>query len=159
MNESLSRVAAILASSAGLSLFCGCHRSTAEAMPTAAPAVSVQVTHLKRGEITRSITLPSLSLRPYQEATLYAKVAGYLKTIIVDKGDMVNEGQILAEIEVPEMTADLARYRAELEVAEIDYRRVREAQKKAPDLVVVQAVDTAKAKYDVAKANLDRLET
>jgi membrane fusion protein (multidrug efflux system) len=86
-------------------------------------------------------------------------VAGYLKTITVDKGDWVNDGQVLAEIEVPEMAADLAKYRAELEVAEIDYRRVRDAQNKAPDLVMVQAVDTAKAKYDVAKANLDRLET
>src|SRR6266566_3722844 len=154
MNESLSRVAAILASSAGLSLFWGCHRSTAEATRTSAPALPVQVTHLKRGEIARSITLPSLNLRPYQEATLYAKVAGYLKAITVDKGDAVREGQLLAEIEVPELVADLAKYRAELEVAEVEYRRVHEAQEKAPDLVVAQTVDAAKAKYDVAKANL-----
>jgi len=119
----------------------------------------VQVTHPRKGEITRSITLPSLNLRPYQEATLYAKVAGYLKSIAVDKGDVVSEGQLLAEVEVPEMVADLAKYRAEGEVADIDYKRVRDAQKKAPDLVVVQTVDAAKAKYAVAKANLDRLET
>src|SRR5438128_4743488 len=159
MQGNLSRLAALVFTVFGTGIFCGCNRSTPEAPPAAPPAASAQVTHLKKGEITRSITLPSLNLRPYQEATLYSKVAGYLKTITVDKGDAVREGQLLAEIEVPEMVADLAKYRAEVEVAELDYKRVRDAQKKAPDLVVVQTVDTAKAQYDVAKANLDRLET
>src|SRR5215471_13108202 len=83
----------------GAGVLAGCNRAASDPMSPPAAPVSVQVTHLKRGEIARSITLPSLSLRPYQEATLYAKVAGYLKTITVDKGDTVNEGQLLAEIE------------------------------------------------------------
>ena len=40
--------------------------------------------------------------RPYQSVTLYAKVSGYLKSIRVDKGDVVQQGQILAVIESPE---------------------------------------------------------
>ena len=56
----------------------------------------------------------------YQEATLYAKVAGYLKTINVDKGDTVKEGDTLAEIEAPEMEADLVKARAEAEAAQIE---------------------------------------
>jgi membrane fusion protein (multidrug efflux system) len=159
MRSNLFRFAVLVFVMLGAGVLAGCNRAASEpTTPTETP-VSVQVKHVKRGEISRSISLPSLNLRPYQEATLYAKVAGYLKTITVDKGDMVKDGQLLAEIEVPEMAADLARYKAELEVAEIDYRRVRDAQKTAPDLIVVQAVDTAKAKFDVAKANLDRLET
>jgi len=159
MNVKFGYFAILISASASLSLLCGCNRSSALASASSSPQVSVQVIHPRRGEITRSITLPSLSLRAYQEATLYAKVAGYLKTITVDKGDPVSEGQLLAEIEVPELEADLAKYRAEAELAEVDYRRVREAQKKAPDLVIVQAVDEAKAKQDVAKADLARLET
>src|SRR5438128_1086199 len=150
MRVDFLRLAAVVSCIMGTGLMCGCNRSTGGASSAELPPVTVQVTHLKQGGITRSITLPSLNVRPYQEATLYAKVAGYLKTITVDKGDAVTEGQLLAEIEVPEMVADLAKYRAEAELAEIDYKRVREAQKKAPDLVIVQAVDQAKAKSDVA---------
>ena len=40
--------------------------------------------------------------RPFYEATLYAKVSGYLRTLSVDKGDSVKEGDLLAVIESPE---------------------------------------------------------
>ncbi len=122
------------------------------------PATPVQTIHPKSGEIVRQITLPG-NVMAYQEATLYAKVAGYLKTINVDKGDRVKEGDLLAEIEAPEMLADLVKARAEAEAAQLDYRRVTEAQKKASDLVVAQAVDAAKAKSGVAVAGLQRIET
>ena len=143
-----------------IGLLCGCHRSSPnDPATTAAPAVSVQTVAPQRGEITRSITLPTYRLLAFQEATLYAKVPGYLKTIAVDKGDQVIEGQLLAEIEVPEILADRVKYQAEAEVATMDYQRVTEAQKKAPDLVTPQMVDAAKGKHLVAKANLERLET
>jgi len=122
------------------------------------PATPVQTIHPKRSEIVRRVTLPG-NVMAYQEATLYAKVAGYLKTINVDKGDTVKEGDTLAEIEAPEMEADLVKARAEAEAAQIDYKRVTEAQKKASDLVVPQTVDAARAKSGVAVAGLQRIET
>ncbi len=137
---------------------CGCNRSQADP-PAKAPApVNVQVIHPKSGVVTRSITLPG-NVLAYQQATLYAKVAGYLKTMSVDKGDRVQQGALLAEIEVPEMLADLAKYKADVEVAAVDFKRVSEALKSSPDLVMPQAADDAKAKYDVAKASLERAET
>ncbi|PYI82077.1 MAG: hypothetical protein DME26_18710 [Verrucomicrobia bacterium] len=75
------------------------------------------------------------------------------------RSDRVKEGDPIVDIEVPEMLADLARYKAEVEVAELDYKRLGESQKKAPDLVVPQTVDNAKGKLDVAKASLERTET
>jgi membrane fusion protein (multidrug efflux system) len=150
----------ILLAALVLGLLRGCHRSGSTAAATSpAPAPSVQVVTPQKGEISRSITLPTYRLLAYQEATLYAKVPGYLKTITVDKGDPVKEGQLLAEIEVPEMLADRVKYEAEVEVAATDYQRVTDAQTKAPDLVTPQAVNAAKGKYLVAKANLERLET
>lgn len=106
----------------------------------------------------RMITLPG-DVKAYQQATLYAKVTGYLKTLTVDKGDQAKEGALLAEIEVPELLADAAKCKAEVELADVDYRRVRDAAKKAPDLVVPLSVDTAKSRYEVAKANLERANT
>jgi membrane fusion protein (multidrug efflux system) len=122
-----------------------------------ASAVAVKFIHPKPGDITRSITLPG-NVKAYQQSTLYAKVAGYLKAIPVDKGDTVKEGDLLADIEVPELIADLAKFKTEAEVAKLDFERMVEAQKKAPDLVVPQTVDNARGKHEVARANLDRIE-
>jgi RND family efflux transporter MFP subunit len=96
---------------------------------------------------------------PNQQVTLFAKVTGYLKKINVDKGDAVKAGDLLAEIEVPELVADRARCKAEAEIAELDFKRAKDAQKKAPDLVTAQSIDAAKAKFEMAKASLERAET
>ena len=141
-----------------LELLTGCSGSTPEPPPKPAPPAQVRLVRAKRGNATRSVVLPG-NVLPYQQATLYAKVGGYVKTIAVDKGDTVKDGAILADIEVPELIADRARYKAELEVAALDYKRVSEAQGKVPDLVVPQTVDTAKGKFEIAKANLDRIDT
>lgn len=143
---------------AALNALSGCRPSTAEPAPRTAPPASVRLTQVKRGEATRSIVLPA-NVLAYQQATLYAKVAGYAKTVAVDKGDAVKTGELLADIEVPELLADRAKYQAEVDVAALDYKRITQAQQKAPDLVVAQAVDTAKSKADIARANLERTET
>ena len=143
-----------------LSVFCGCNPGPggASSAPKTEPPIAVKTVHPFRGGISRNVTLPG-EVKAYQQATLYAKVAGYLKTIAVDKGDLVKEGDLIADIEVPEILADRAKFKAEVEVAEADYKRLNESQKKAPDLVVPQTVDNAKGKYEVARANLERTET
>jgi len=142
----------------GVGLVSGCRPDFPGTSPAVTPPVMVQAVQPKRGPITRFITLPG-EIKAYQQATLYAKVAGYLKTLSVDKGDQVKEGAVLAEIEVPELLADRSRNRAEVEVAAIDYQRLNESRQKAPDLVIPQTVDDARAKLDIAKANLERTET
>lgn len=121
--------------------------------------VNVQTVLPKRGEIARSITLPTFRVLALQEATLYAKVSGYLKTLGVDKGDAVKEGQLLAEIEVPELLADEAQYRAESGVSRTNYERMAEARQRAPDLVVPQTVDDLRGQWEVAQAKLQRTRT
>jgi membrane fusion protein (multidrug efflux system) len=140
-----------------LASIAACRRGeeTAAAPP---PPASVAVARVRQGPITRTVALPAV-VRPREQATLYAKVAGYLKTIRVDKGDAVREGQLLAEIEAPELLADETRLKAELAVAEAAFRRIHDAQQKAPDLVTPQSVDEAKGRLDVARANLTRNET
>jgi RND family efflux transporter MFP subunit len=113
----------------------------------------------KRGEIARSITLPTFRVLAVQEATIYAKVSGYLKSLTVDKGDAVKQGQLLAEIEVPELLADEVQYKAEAEVARTNYERLAEARQKAPDLVVPQTVDDLRGQWEVAQAKLQRTQT
>lgn len=137
-------------------MFSGCKPVQSVRKPE--PPVSVKSISSKRGEITRNISLPA-NVVANQQATLYAKVTGYIKKINVDKGDEVKAGDVLAEIEVPELLSDLDKYKAESEIAELDFKRTADAQKKAPDLIVAQSVDTAKAKSQMAKANLTHAET
>ncbi len=139
-------------------LLCGCGPSPSEASKPAAPPVALQVTQPKHGPITRNVTLPAV-IRADRYVTLCAKVSGYLKSINVDRGDQVKEGDVLAEVEAPELLADQAKYQAEVEVNKIDYQRLMEARQKAPDLVAPLTVETAKGKYEMALAGLKRNET
>jgi membrane fusion protein (multidrug efflux system) len=150
---------ALLSAITGLALLCGCGPSTGEGPPKASPAVSVQTVFPKQGEITRSVTLPTFRILPLYEATIYAKVSGYLKTLTVDKGDSVKEGQVFAEIEVPELQADEAQFKAETEVARTNYERMAGARQKAPDLVVPEKVDDLRGQWEVAQAKLQRTQT
>jgi len=143
---------------AALFVLAGCKDSSTAEPPKQVSPLSVQTVLPKRGPVTRFVTLPA-EIKPYQQATIYAKVPGYLKTITVDKGDHVKEGDLIADIEEPEILADLQKYKAEVEVAELDFKRLDESRKKLPDLVVPQTVDNARGKLDIAKANLERTET
>src|ERR1039457_2884180 len=143
----------------GLGAFGGCGRSPGEAPQKAAPPITVQTIMPKRGEIARNITLPSFRILAYQGATLNAKVSGYLKTLTVDKGDAVKEGQLLAEIEVPELLADEAQYKAEATVSRTNYERMVEARTKAPDLVIPQTVDDLRGQWEISQAKLQRTQT
>ncbi|PWU08960.1 MAG: hypothetical protein C5B50_28600 [Verrucomicrobia bacterium] len=153
------RSARYLSCLAAFAILCGCNPPADEAQPKAAAPINVQTVLPHRGEIARTITLPTFRVLPLQEATIYAKVAGYLKTLTVDKGDPVKEGQILAEIEVPELLADQAQYKAESEVALTNFARMAEARQKAPDLVIPQTVDDLRGQWEVARAKLQRTQT
>jgi RND family efflux transporter MFP subunit len=122
-----------------------------------APPLEVEATHLEKGEIWRRVSLPGYAIA-YYNTTIYAKIAGYLKYINVDKGDFVREGDVLAEIENPELEAELPKYEAEVAVWGTQYKRLHEARKSASDLVVPLQVDEMRGKYLVAEANLERIK-
>ena len=62
---------------------------------------AIQVATVTQGPNERLITLLG-DTRPYQVATLYGKVSGYVRSIPVDRGDRVKAGQIVAEVESAE---------------------------------------------------------
>ena len=133
----------------------GCSRPHSEAPSDSRR--TVVVIRPQRGDMVRSITLPGDLVGLYQ-STLYAKVTGYLKSISVDKGDWVKEGQVLAVIEVPELQQRLARAKADMEVQHLTYQRLEQVWKSDPRLVARQDVDIAQGKYFEAKAQTDELE-
>jgi RND family efflux transporter MFP subunit len=91
------------------------------------------------------------SVHPYQEADLFAKISGYLKALHVDYGSRVKRGQLLAEIDDPEVQKEADRAAAALVQSRAAVRQAKArvesaiADKKAADAAVEQA-----------KADIDR---
>ena len=75
------------------------------------PRVSVAIA--RRAPPTSELTLPG-NAQPFRGAALYARINGYLKHWLVDIGDRVKEGQLLAEISTPDVDDQLAQARANL---------------------------------------------
>src|SRR5580698_11593594 len=125
---------------------------------TTAQRPTVDVVHPRRGEIAKSIELPG-DVVGFYEAALHSKVTGYLKTIRVDKGDSVKKGQVLAEIEVPELQSNLMQSQAKLEMERITYDRMKKVQQSDSRLIAQQDVDMAYAKYREAQAAVATLQT
>lgn len=128
--------------------------------PVCLPARGVEMASVQptTGTIHRWVALPA-TMAPFRQVQLCARVAGYVKTVGVDRGDAVKAGQVLAQIEVPEIEADLVKLKAEQEAADIELKRLKEAQSKSRDLVLPQTVDNAAARFAAAKASVDRCNT
>ncbi len=128
----------------------------------AAPPVDIVVAKpLTAGQ---DLVLPGQTAAWY-ESTIYARVNGYVASWLVDIGDRVKKGQLLATIETPELDAELAASRAALkasqaqvtareaesEFAETTNERWRDAPK---GVVSEQEREAKKADYNSAKARL-----
>ena len=149
-------------------------KEPAEATAAAKPAPAVSVARVEREDLANSSVL-SAEFRPSQEIDLHAKVAGYLKAIHVDVGDRVKGGQLLAELEVPEMRQevvqaaaqqkrselDAARSRTEVARAEtlvrirqLSYDRLAAVAKQRPNLIAQQEIDNSLAQLQDAQAQV-----
>src|SRR5438093_1073882 len=76
----------------------------------------VNVVHPKRGAPTSEIVLPG-GAQAFVDAPIYARTNGYLKRWYFDIGSHVKQGQLLAEIESPEVDQQLSQAQADLGTA------------------------------------------
>ena len=128
----------------------------------APPPVDIVVA--KPVTLGQDLVLPGQTAAWY-ESTIYARVNGYVASWVVDIGDRVKKGQLLATIETPELDAELAAARAALNAseaqvtareAEADFAQTtNERWRDAPKGVVSeQERESKKADYNSAKARL-----
>src|SRR5215470_644575 len=129
-------------------------------------ALPAAVVSVERRDIANALVI-SGEFKPFQDVDVHAKVAGYIRAIRVDVGDHVKEGQALAELEIPELAAQLsgadAAARAAQEqirkaqgevqraqsthtAAHAAYERLKQAADARAGLVAQQEVDDALAK-------------
>jgi RND family efflux transporter MFP subunit len=145
--------------------FCGCDQAgTASAPPPARSPLEVKAVHPHLGDVCRYVNLPG-EVHPLFQVTLYAKVDGYLSTLTVDKGDAVKAGDLVAEIDVPELRANKIKYAAALELARAEFKQISEAATNHPvNATPAEAeaaqnrVAVAQSQLAVAQGNLDYVE-
>jgi RND family efflux transporter MFP subunit len=76
--------------------------------------------------VSRTIDLPG-ELLPFLSVSLHAKVPGYVERVLVDRGSVVEQGDLLVELSAPELKAQIAEAESKVQAAESD-RREAEAQ-------------------------------
>ncbi|WP_010584475.1 efflux RND transporter periplasmic adaptor subunit [Schlesneria paludicola] len=104
-------------------------------------------------EATATVVLPA-SFRPWQVASLHARVSGYLAAWHKDLGDSVSAGELLAEIDTPELDQELMTARALVReaVAAVTQARAERVEAEA-DLKVAEAqVTRARSEVNLAKS-------
>jgi membrane fusion protein, multidrug efflux system len=97
-------------------------QTTAKAAPEG-PRI-VEVVRVVEQPLNVTLSLPG-ELTPYQTVALYSRVAGFVKTIAVDRGSRVRAGQQLAALEAPELVAQKAEAQSKLQSAEAQLAAMR----------------------------------
>jgi membrane fusion protein (multidrug efflux system) len=124
-------------------------RQTSQLEQTAARGPHVLVTKLSGGRPSRTIKIPA-SVHGYIETPVYAKVAGYLKTINIDKGDRVKAGQTIALIDSPETDKQVSDAHSYYWLQDVTDRRNQELVRQ--EVIPQQTADTSHATMLQAKA-------
>ncbi|HEX9451871.1 MAG TPA: efflux RND transporter periplasmic adaptor subunit [Burkholderiales bacterium] len=109
-----------------------------------------------RGSAARKINLTG-ELRPWKATTLYSKVGGYLSKITVDVGDRVHAGQLIAEVQAPELEAEYKSTVSEMENRERQALRTRDLAAKG--FFSQQALDNADTDVRTARGRVDTLRS
>jgi RND family efflux transporter MFP subunit len=132
-----------------------------ETQDLAIPTVSV--IHPKSGAPQQEIVIPG-DMQPYADAPIFARTSGYLKKWYVDMGGNVKAGQLLAEIDAPEVDqqlmsarSDLATAQANLNLAEVTATRYKDLLK--TDSVAQQDVDNANGNLEARRTTVESAQS
>jgi RND family efflux transporter MFP subunit len=102
----------------------------------------------------RTIDLPA-EIRPYLDVSLTAKVPGYVERVLVDRGSIVKQGDVLVELAAPELLARIAEAEARLQSAEAD-RAQADAQLAATKITAARLRKAAETPGAVAGIELEQ---
>jgi membrane fusion protein (multidrug efflux system) len=123
-----------------------------------AARLAVRVVHPQKGSGIIQLQLPGQTM-PYTDAPIFAQTSGYLKAWYFDIGAKVKAGDVLAEIDTPQVDEQLAQARAQLgvakaarELAQVTYNRDQLLFK--TNVIAAQDFDTAASNYHGSEARV-----
>jgi membrane fusion protein, multidrug efflux system len=144
-------------------------RQEAQNDVAALAATTVALVSPEPGQADDGLVLPA-EVEPLLQASIFAQVSGYLKKWNVDIGARVTAGQVLAEIDTPELDRQLDQARAQLNVAQANLKlaqitdarwqtllRTNVVSKQEADQTSATAAADA-ANFEAARANVRQLE-
>jgi len=147
-------------------------KAAAETLVQAAQAgavAQVSVVYPKLGGKTEELVLPA-NIQAFVEAPIYARTHGYLKRWYFDIGAHVQQGQLMAEIDTPEVDQQLAQSRADLKSVQANLELAHTTAVRWQNLLEKHAVSkqetdqavsdfaSKQAAVDASMANVRRLE-
>ncbi len=130
---------------------------------------SVSVVSPSPGKPGDGLILPA-EIRPWREASIYARANGYLKDWVADIGAHVKAGQLLAEIETPDLDQQLAQAQAQLVLSQANLHLAQITDQRWQELLKTASVseqaaaekaaarETAAASVEADRANMRRLQ-
>ena len=145
-------------------------RATVSAETATMAVPSVNVVSPQRSAPSHELVLPG-NVEPYMTAPIYSRTNGYVKAWYVDIGGRVRKGQLLAEIDTPEVDQQLQQSRSNLATAEANLRLAEITKNRYQELLKTNAVsrqdvDNAAGTYNANnsivqanQANVKQLET
>jgi membrane fusion protein (multidrug efflux system) len=142
--------------------------AASQSSATSAPP-QVDVTIVKSRKLSTMIGLPA-ELMPYETVEIYARETGFVKSIKVDRGSKVKQGELITELEAPELVAQraqanatyqsaesqLAAAQAKLAAGRATYQRMGDAAK-TPGVVAANDLDIAQKTVQSDEANVEAL--
>ena len=138
--------------------------------PEGQTAPTVEVTRVISEKLQATVLLPA-ELVPYEQVEVYSKVTGFVKWIKVDRGSRVKKGELIAELDAPELVAQraeadskyqsaesqLAAAKARLAADEGTYQRLNAAARTA-GVVAPNDLDIAEKAVESDQGNVSALE-
>lgn len=118
-------------------------KQQAAAVPRRQLEIVVGVTKPVRKDLDVKLAYTA-DVSPQKQVAIFAKVSGYIKRLGADLGDFVREGQLLVEVEAPELSAAVEQARAAVGTAEANFK------------VAESNVESARANAANQEANLAR---
>jgi RND family efflux transporter MFP subunit len=111
----------------------------------------VKVIHPARGRSSSDLTLPGM-IQAFSQSPIYARVDGYVRTWYVDIGAHVTKGQLLAEIDAPEVDQQLNQARAMRQQAEASLALAKVTAPRYQELIKTHSV--SQQEVDQSNQNL-----
>jgi RND family efflux transporter MFP subunit len=145
-----------------LCLLAACTSPTADDAETAAEVEtlktqSVQVINPSRRSFNAELHIVGTAMAN-QQVMVHAMEGGYVKEINKDIGDYVVAGQMIAELDNPELNRMYQKAAALLEAKKSTYNRLKSTAKQTPDLTPLQVLEEAEAAYLTALAELGAIQ-
>jgi membrane fusion protein, multidrug efflux system len=116
----------------------------------------VEVQPIARGSIARQVTVSGV-VEPVRTVGVNSQLSGAVTTVLVQEGDRVRRGAVLARMDARELAAQLASAQATLDVAKAAYERAQQLRERR--VITLPEYERERTGYAAAQAQVDQLRT